>query len=90
MELKEIIKQVVDSCNQKGTQDFNLIPSDECILEQAVKIYLTDIIKNGHQAKKNIVATEKQIKLLKNLKYKGTLELSKEEARLLKMELLEK
>lgn len=102
--LSKILKQLIKTCNE-----IDISPDDNCLFENATKIYLSDKIQgfkesnmktisaskeilnpivNKQEFKDQYKATEKQIELLKKLKYSGTKELSKIEATNLIKELL--
>ena len=54
--------------------------SDEKILEQAVKIFLTDKINESEKKPADNKATPKQLALLKRLGYKGSQTITKKQA----------
>jgi len=96
--LTEILRSVIESIKEVG-----VAPSADSILDNATKMYISENIQKErqismttskvaqnrfNQAREPI--TEKQLLLLKKLKYKGKVEsLSKHEAKVLIKEILE-
>jgi hypothetical protein len=79
MELKEIIKQVKDSCD-----DNELEVTPDMILDVSVRIFNSQNISNKSPEKKSDEsekATMKQLNYLRRLGYNGSEELTKLEAK---------
>lgn len=71
---KEILEAINEVCNSS-----NVIATADKRLEVAQRIYVSEEIEKN-QGKKQEPISEKQKKYLKDLKYKGDLNISKKEA----------
>lgn len=83
--LKEIIQEI-----KSYRKDLGMTFSDDTILECGTRIFNSMNINNSKEEIKNQPATDKQLRYLDRLGYKGSLKITKEEAKVLIEELVNK